>query len=292
MVENSIKEIGRIMTNSYYEYQKIRMASMNRMRDVIRKKLEGIAFDEVEVKKEGKDFKKRYTDETLFDKLLKIQTEGKISKDEYKYILKCWEMMGESKRLEMKYQKGMSKYISGEPIYTEFLTKIKGIGKVLSANLIKEFGDSIWDDLLKIAFKDIERNKYKGKKGFDNAVQALKDFEKSSGRKPISKDIGMKNIQNAICRGVWKEFGVNFWNDLFKISFGVENVRKSKYRGKVGLDNASQELREFKIQNKRNPTTKDPEMSAIYAAIYRGVWKEFEIHTWMDLFNYTFKRDD
>lgn len=141
MVENSIKEIGRIMTNSYYEYQKIRMASMNRMRDVIRKKLEGIAFDEVEAKKKEKDFKKRYSDETLFDKLLKLQTEGKISKDEYKYILKCWEMMGESKRLEMKYQRGMSKYISGEPIYTEFLSKIKGIGKVLSANLIKEFGD-------------------------------------------------------------------------------------------------------------------------------------------------------
>ena len=158
----------------------------------------------------------------------------------------------------------------------------------------KSFGVTNWYDLLKIAFEDlrIEKNKYKGKIGLDNAIQTLREFEKNSGRKPLSKDNEMKNIRNAISRGVWKEFDINFWNDLFRVAFGVENVRRSKYRGEKGLNRAAQELIEFKIQHNKNPTTKDPEMGAIYAAIYRGVWKTFDINTWMDLFNYAFKREN
>ena len=53
----SLKIIGRNITNAYYDFQQVRIASMNRVRDVIRKIVDGIEFDEVETKKEKKDYK-------------------------------------------------------------------------------------------------------------------------------------------------------------------------------------------------------------------------------------------
>ena len=54
----SLKIIGRNITNAYYDFQQVRIASMNRVRDVIRKLVDGIKFDEVEAKKEKKEYKK------------------------------------------------------------------------------------------------------------------------------------------------------------------------------------------------------------------------------------------
>ena len=154
----------------------------------------------------------------------------------------------------------------------------------------KRYGVNTWYDLLQSAFGEIkiERNKYKGKSGLNNAVQALKEFERKSGRKPTSKDVGMRNIQNAICRGVWKKFGINYWNDLYKFTFGVNNERKSKFRGLKGLEKTAQVLREFETKYNKKPTSKNKEMRNILAAIYRGVWKEFRISTWKNLFDYAF----
>lgn len=147
----SLKIIGRNITNAYYDFQQVRIASMNRVRDVIRKRVEGIKFDEVEEKKEKKEYKKKYTDKELLIKLNKLLTDGEILTEEFEYIMKCWEIMKDAKKLEKRFQDAMETFISKEAVYNEFLNKIRGIGDILSANLIKEFGDcSKYDTISKL----------------------------------------------------------------------------------------------------------------------------------------------
>ena len=147
----SLKIIGRNITNAYYDFQQVRIASMNRVRDVIRKLVDGIKFDEVEAKKEKKEYKKKYTDKELLSKLKKLLTDGKMLTEEYDYVMECWEIMKDSKRLEKKFQNAMKTFISKEAVYNEFLSKIRGIADILSANLIKEFGDcSKYDTVSKL----------------------------------------------------------------------------------------------------------------------------------------------
>lgn len=147
----SLKIIGRNITNAYYDFQQVRIASMNRVRDVIRKLVDGIKFDEVEAKKEKKEYKKKYEDKELLSKLKKLLTDGKMLTEEYDYIMECWEIMKDSKRLEKKFQNAMKTFISKEAVYNEFLFKIRGIAEILSANLIKEFGDcSKYDTVSKL----------------------------------------------------------------------------------------------------------------------------------------------
>ena len=147
----SIDVLGRIVTNAYYDFQQVRISSMNRVRDIIRKRAEGIEFNEVEEKKQKKSYAKKYTDKELLAKLNKLLNEGGMSHEEHNYIMKCWEIMKDSRKLEKKHKDIMEVYISDKPIYNEFLSKIRGIASILSANLIKEFGDcSKYDTVSKL----------------------------------------------------------------------------------------------------------------------------------------------
>lgn len=56
-LENS-NQIARVIANAYDGFQKIRIESANRIRDVIRKRIEGIGINEVEKKKKKKTTKK------------------------------------------------------------------------------------------------------------------------------------------------------------------------------------------------------------------------------------------
>lgn len=137
----SIKFVGRIVAGAYYDMQQIRISTINRIRDVIRKKSEGIAFDEVEDKKKIKDHEEKYKDKELPKYLDKMQKDGTITEKENKYIKRCIDIQHESEKIENKYKTAMMEYIGTEEVYIEFLEKVRGIGPVLSANLIKEFGD-------------------------------------------------------------------------------------------------------------------------------------------------------
>lgn len=147
------KFVGRIVAGAYYDIQEVRIATKNRIRDVIRKKVEGIPFDAVEPKKEDEESNKeeKYTDKQLFELWKKLEKEDKITSEEYEYVLKCWDIAHENEKIESKYKTAMMEYISSEKVYTEFMQYIRGIGEVLSANLIKEFGDcSRYDNVAKL----------------------------------------------------------------------------------------------------------------------------------------------
>lgn len=150
-MNKTTKFIGRIVAGAYYDMQEVRIATKNRIRDIIRKKIEGIDFDEVEEKKEEKNYEKKYKDEELFKLWDKLLADKKIDKDEHKYVIKCWEISDESEKIERKYKTAMMEYIMNEEVYKKFLLNVRGMGEVLSANLIKEFGDcSQYDNVSKL----------------------------------------------------------------------------------------------------------------------------------------------
>ncbi len=141
MKEETLKFTGRIIAGAYYDFQQVRIETLNRVRDIIRKKNEGISFTEVEEKKEKtKKQEKQYSDSELLNTLEKLKQENKLTKKEYDYLNKTLETAEKSKALENSYKTLMKKYIETEPIYQEFLGHIRGLGPVLSANLIKELG--------------------------------------------------------------------------------------------------------------------------------------------------------
>lgn len=137
---NTVKYAGRIIAGAYYDYQEVRISSMNRIRDIIRKISEGIEFDAVEVKKEKK-YDKKYQDKNLMMTLDKMIAEKKMSDEDAEYLKKTLALMEKSSKLENSYKNLMMTYISEEKIWKGFLAKVKGLGPVLSSNLIKNFGD-------------------------------------------------------------------------------------------------------------------------------------------------------
>ena len=141
MMDNDIViELGRIATEGYYDYQEIRITQNNRIRDIIRRKLEGIPMDTPESKKENKDYIKKYTDTQIKKLLNTMLSENKISEHEHYYLTHLINLAGETEKTENQYKSLMNQYISREPIWTEWLQHIKGISTILTSNLLKTFG--------------------------------------------------------------------------------------------------------------------------------------------------------
>ena len=139
--EKVLKFTGRIVAGAFYDYQEVRKAMMNRVRDVIRKKAEGISFDEVEERKSEEERRKqaaKYGDAKLPERLAEIKDQ--LTDREYNYLRRTLELASEAIKMENKYKKMMDEYIVTEKVYHAFLKHIIGVSTILSANLIKEFG--------------------------------------------------------------------------------------------------------------------------------------------------------
>jgi hypothetical protein len=113
---------------------------MNRIRDVIRKIDKGISFNETEEKKEEKTYEKEYQDANLNKTLEKLRKENKITPEEYDYVLENLIISKDGMKLEERYKKQMLGFVENEEIYCKFLKKIKGIGGVISTQLIRRLG--------------------------------------------------------------------------------------------------------------------------------------------------------
>jgi hypothetical protein len=134
--------LGRLVVTSFSEFQGQRIALMSMMRDVIRRKDLGLAFDETEkkVEKEDKKYEKDYADEFLKPKIALMRKEGKLTEQEEKYISEVMEAIERVKEQENEFRKLLPQYIEQEPIWTEFLQHIKGVSFVLASNLLMLFG--------------------------------------------------------------------------------------------------------------------------------------------------------
>ena len=141
MLENEIVfHLGKIAVDGYYDYQEIRISQRNRIRDIIRRKIEGIPLDKPEEKKEDKTFEKKYNDKNIPSLFKQLKNESKITDWEREYLERLWQLANETEKIEKMYKMLMEQYISKEPIWYMWLSKIKGISLVLASNLIKNFG--------------------------------------------------------------------------------------------------------------------------------------------------------
>ena len=140
--QNVKSELGRMIAGSFYDHQEVRITEFNRVRDIIRRKLEGIPLvGSVEDKKEDEEkFKEKFVDKLIPEYLKKLLKDKKITSQDNFYIQRILEVQKNAEKYETEYKKLMMEFVESEIIYKEFLEKIKGISAILSANLIKEFG--------------------------------------------------------------------------------------------------------------------------------------------------------
>jgi hypothetical protein len=138
--KNVILALGKIAVDGYYDYQQIRISQKNRVRDIVRRKIEGIPLDKPEEKIEDKKYKEKFKDKNLPKFLGELVLEGKITDIEKQYIEKIYKISAETEKTEMHYKKLMDQYLEEEEIWYGWLSKIKGISGVLGSNLLKNFG--------------------------------------------------------------------------------------------------------------------------------------------------------
>ncbi|MHA1149237.1 MAG: hypothetical protein ACTSR8_13440 [Promethearchaeota archaeon] len=214
---------------------------------------------------------------------LLMHTFGEIYVEKNKFIGKVG--LERAKQVLMEFKQANKKL----PIVNS-----KGMGGVVNAILRgewKEFGIKTWNDLLYATFGVInkEKSKYIGKEGLDRAIQVLKEFKRINGIKPKSNSKGINGIYNNARNGIWKEFGIESWNDLLRLVFGEIHIELNKYVGKKGLDRAIREMLEYREKNGKNPTSKTNGFKGIYDnAARRGQWKQFGITSWNDLLEKVF----
>ena len=142
MTQQIKRELGRMIAGSFYDHQEVRITEFNRIRDIIRRKLENIPLvgGREEKKKDKDKFKEKFVDKEIPTYLKKLIKEEKITEQEKGYIERILDVQKNAEKYEKEYEKLMKEFVESEPIYVKFLVKIKGISVILSANLIKEFG--------------------------------------------------------------------------------------------------------------------------------------------------------
>ena len=175
----------------------------------------------------------------------------------------------------------------------------EGMLSIINACIRKrwiEWGIESWNELMIYTFDRVKNakvnSKWLGKEGLNRAEYVLREFKEKESRIPTSKDKGINGIYNSCLKGYWKEWKIEFWNDLLKYVFGEihrrKNIKKKspaqgKWKGDKSLEKAKICLINFKNKHKRLPNTRDKEISAIGRKCLKGYWKEGEIESWNDL---------
>lgn len=131
--------IARIAVGGYDDYQAVRKATLNRVRDVIRKKREGIPFDAVEDEKDDPDYSSEYADDNLPELIAEMFAADELTQHERDYLDHLLTLARESQQIEEQF-KDIMEIVEYEPIYREYLQHVNGVGGTLAARLIHQFG--------------------------------------------------------------------------------------------------------------------------------------------------------
>lgn len=133
------QQLARIAVGGYLDAQEQRKAMMNRIRDIVRKKNEGIPFDQVEEEKDEQDYAAKYADDELADLIEELLADDILTQHEYDYLQRILNTANSAISMENEYEKVME-LTEAEPIYHEWLTDVYGISTTLAAQLIHRFG--------------------------------------------------------------------------------------------------------------------------------------------------------
>ena len=133
------RHVTRIAAGAYKDFQEVRISARNQVRDVVRKRNEGIPFDETEDEKEDRDYDREYRDENLPELIDEMHDDGKFTDHEVRYTNRLLENAQIAARMEAEYE-SMMELAEKEPIYKFYLQHVNGVGAVTTAKLIHVFG--------------------------------------------------------------------------------------------------------------------------------------------------------
>ncbi|MGV8151854.1 MAG: transposase [Candidatus Nanoarchaeia archaeon] len=199
--QNLMRKISEITVYSYYTHQDLRKDVMNKIRDFVYRINEGIAWDEVQEKKETKTYAKKYEDKNLLNLVEKMFKENKIQKETKDCLINAIEQFKKSRELEAASKNNMKKFVKSEPIWNKYLIHIPGIGPVIATNLISNFRNcenfksisSLWRycGLHPVCPTCTEKRKTK-----DNKIREYPVLANSKGKCPIcgKNGVGEKRI--------------------------------------------------------------------------------------------------
>jgi hypothetical protein len=145
--ETFLRQIGRVVAGAYYDYQGVRLRSMNQVRALIRAKREGLDLSKPEAVKEWDGFDEEqppmgteYADAKLWKLVEEMKDSGELTEEEFEYLKRLEETVHVAVSMEDGWEHIMRDYIEAEPIWTEWLKGVRGISTVLTANMLRNWG--------------------------------------------------------------------------------------------------------------------------------------------------------
>jgi len=129
----------RLLVESFYDQQEVRKESANRIRTIIRNRLEKADFRVPESSKDDKD-QGKWTDNNMKIWIKLARSQDKISDDDEKYLNKLLDLKHKMAEFEKEYKSQLLQEVRKEPIFKDYLVKIWGAGELTAANLIAFIG--------------------------------------------------------------------------------------------------------------------------------------------------------
>jgi len=130
-------EMIKFSVGSYYDYQHVRCLTQNRFRNLLRRKLLELG-DEPEEKKEDeeKSYGKEWSDKEIKELINTAKEQGKLTAKDEEMLNTLNALGDDSKKFEKAYLNKINGYVENEQLYTEYLSKISGVGGVIAAGLL------------------------------------------------------------------------------------------------------------------------------------------------------------
>lgn len=132
----------RLLVENLYDHQLARQRATNRVRTIVRNRLEKSDFRETDKKKSNKEkaYGEEWNDKKVKDKLEQAKKEGKLAQDDYDYLNDLLEFKKKGTEFEKYYHKQIMKLVKDEKIFKNYLVDIKGVAELSAANLIGYLG--------------------------------------------------------------------------------------------------------------------------------------------------------
>ena len=142
--KNMQLELGSLATGRFYEFQQIRLSTMNRIRNIVFRKCTGLDMREIQAKKkkteEEKEYLKEFDDKKLQQKINQLYKTKKITKDDNEYINKMFLLLDDVQLKEKQYNKLVEEFVSKDDVWLNFGQYVKGMGTLTTAMLLYYFG--------------------------------------------------------------------------------------------------------------------------------------------------------
>ena len=143
-MKNLQLELGSIATGSFYEFQKTRISCMNRIRNIVFRKITGLDYRELQEKKDKSETEKQYLDEfedkKMADKINQLFTEGKLNEQDKEYIEMMFALIADTEKKEKEYLALVKSFVEKDEVYIGFCQYVKGVGSLMTAMLLYYFG--------------------------------------------------------------------------------------------------------------------------------------------------------